>query len=36
MLLIFLSIYNIMRLHDQSHDGSNLIGTILYHNSFRG
>ena len=27
---------NVMRLHDQSRDRSNLIGTISYHNSSRG
>ncbi len=28
--------YNIIKLHDQSRDRSNLIKTILYHNSSRG
>ena len=27
--------FNFMKLYDQSRDGSNLIGTILYHNLFR-
>ena len=28
--------YNVMKSHDQSRDGSNLIGTILYYNLSRG